>query len=307
MRNFWAITTFFNPAGYKTLLNNYYIFAENLAKQGVNLLTVEVAFDGKEHEIPLDENVVRVRSNSIMFLKENLINVGVKHLPSDCKYFGWVDCDLIWQDDNWVGQAINKFESGADILQLYKKIYYLPPKTYKLDGSKILAVQGVIWQAKIHHNWLQRRKRKDLPFSAPGFAFAMTKSFFNKLNKIYDSNIVGSGDTFFVDCLLDSESIHAYWNSITDAMRSDMSEYKKKLKQLNPKVDYIPQDIMHLFHGSLSNRGYRSRHNIVVENDFDPKLDIKLNEDGVYEWSSNKPQMHDSIKQYFFDRKEDEV
>jgi hypothetical protein len=47
------------------------------------------------------------------------------------------------------------------------------------------------------------------------------------------------------------------------------------------------------------------RHLAILENNYDPQTDIKL-ENNVYEWATNKPNMHVSIKNYFFGRMEDD-
>ncbi len=41
------------------------------------------------------------------------------------------------------------------------------------------------------------------------------------------------------------------------------------------------------------------------EFDFDPKADIALDHNGCWEWSSDKPELHRRVKQYFASRKED--
>lgn len=304
--NFWAVTTFFNPAKFKSLLNNYFIFADQLKRQGVNLLTVECAFGNDEYEIPVTENVYRVRSNSVMWQKERLINFGVSKLPTDCKYFGWLDCDIILTDDNWAAMAVEKLQK-AHVIQLFKKVIYLPNGHLTFNGvDKILQTQSVIWQKIIHRNWLQRRKLKELPFSAPGFAWAARRDFFfnSEFNGIYDKNIIGSGDTFLVDCFLDSWDIHGFARKFTEPMKVHMTEWAKRIKKQNPVLDYIPVDIWHLYHGSLKNRNYMDRHDVILKYNYDPLNDIALC-DNVYEWSSDKPEMHEDIRQYFYARKED--
>ena len=83
MNDFYVITVFFNPAGFTSLLNNYFIFADKIKKQGAKLITVECAFDDGKFYIPENDNVYRLRSNSIMWQKERLINYGVSKLPKD--------------------------------------------------------------------------------------------------------------------------------------------------------------------------------------------------------------------------------
>lgn len=302
MNEFWAVTVFFNPAGFQALYNNYFTFAEQLKRQGVNLLTVECAFNDGEYQIPEGEHVYRLRSNSVMWQKERLINYGVSQLPPDCKYFGWLDCDVLFSTDDWAKMAVEKLQK-ANIIQLYKKVFYMPPGMKQFDGSKMMAIQSVIWQKMIHKNWLERRRRKELPFSTPGFAWAARRDVFADIG-IYDRNIIGSGDTFLVDCYLDSWDIHGFASKFTDHMKKDMMAWCKKLKEKKPVLDYLPIDIYHLWHGSLKNRKYMDRHDVVLKYDYDPEKDIVLS-NNVYEWSSDKKGMHEDIRQYFYDRQED--
>lgn len=302
---FWAVTTFFNPARFKSLLNNYFIFSDALKKQGVNLLTVECAFGDDEFEIPDGPNVHRVRGESVMWQKERLINFGVSQLPPECKYFGWLDCDVLFTDDNWAKTAVEKLQK-AHIVQLFKKVIYLPQGHLSFNGKdKVTQVQGVIWQKMVHRNWLQRRKLKELPFSSPGFAWAARREFFEDLGGIYDKNIIGSGDTFLVDCFLDSWDIHGFVKKFTDPMKVHMLEWCERLKKKQPVLDYVPVDIWHLWHGSLKNRRYMDRHDVILKYNYDPAQDIVLDGE-VYEWASDKPGMHEDIRQYFYERKEDE-
>lgn len=304
MSEFWAITVYFNPAKFKSLLSNYLLFSENLRQQNVKLLTVECAFNDDEFQIPLGENVHRLRSNSIMWQKERLINYGVSVLPPECKYFGWLDCDVIFSNPDWAKMAVEKLQK-AHIIQLFKKVFYLPPGHKTFDGhSRIMAIQGVVWQKIIHKNWLERRRRKELPFSVPGFAWGARRDVFEDIGGIYDRNIVGSGDTFLVDCYFDSWDIHGFAAKFTDHMKRDMLEWYSLLKKKQPILDYLPIDIYHLWHGSLKNRQYMDRHDIILKYDYDPRTDIIL-KNNVYEWNSDKYGMHQDILAYFHSRQED--
>lgn len=304
MDNFYVITVFFNPAGFSSLLKNYFIFAERIKQQNVKLLTVECAFENGPFYIPEGPGVHRVRSNSVMWQKERLINYGVSQLPADCKYYGWVDCDVLFLSDDWAVQAVNKLEK-ADVIQLFKKVHYMPLGMESYDGSKVPFMQGVAWQYKIHKNWLIRRKNNDLTFSVPGFAWACKRSLFEDIGGIYDRNIVGSGDTFLVDCYLDSWEIHGFASKFNENMKRELMIWRDKLVAKKPVLDYIPVDAAHLWHGSLKNRRYMDRHDIILKYDYNPVEDVRI-ENGVLEWNTDKPGMHADIRQYFYDRKEDE-
>lgn len=301
--SFWVLTSFFNPAKFNSLLKNYHIFKEKLNSQGVNLLTIELAFNQDEFNLPPDKYTVQLRGSSVMWQKERLLNHGLSLLPDDCDKFAWIDCDVLFSTDQWADMASDALDQN-DIIQLYKRIFYLPKGDLEYKGTHTTMLQGLVWQKIIHKNWLERRRKKELPFSAPGFAWAAKRSVFSDIG-IYDKNIIGSGDTFLVDCYFDSWEIHGYAKKFTDAMKVDMMEWKDKLDQKNPSIGYIPVDIYHLYHGSLKDRRYMDRHEAILQNSYDPKTDIIL-KDGIFEWGSEKPMMHETIRQYFFNRKEDE-
>lgn len=296
MKKFWCVIPYFNPAKYEALQRNWSIFTHELRKKKINHVTVELSFDGS-YDIPESFDVIRLRSNSVMWQKERLINHGVSLLPSSCEYYAWLDCDVLFEMDDWVDQTIYKLDSN-DIIQLFKRVYYMPKDCESFDGRYDTMVQGVIWQNKTHKNWLERRRTKCLPFSSPGFAWAARRDF-----TLYDKNVVGSGDTFIVDCLLDSWEIHGFAKKFTPKMREHMMNWRYQLPKL--KYDYIPQSIYHLYHGSLKNRGYMDRHDILIDNNFDPTTDIRY-ENNVLEWNTDKSDLHNRIKRYFYDRREDE-
>jgi len=303
MNELVVITTFFNPAKYISNLKNYFIFSNQLKKQNIKLITVELAFHDDDYCIPLGPDIYRLHGDSVMWMKERLINYAVDNLlPDECKYFCWVDADILFPD-NWHLEAIQKFEAGADLLQLFKKVVHLPKGQERFQGDNIFMLQGIVWQKTIHKNWLPRRLDKSLPFSAPGFAWGAKREFFQHVDGIYDKNIIGSGDTFLVDCLFDSWDIHGYASKFTNHMKIHMMDWYKTFIQKEINVDYLNIDIFHLWHGSLKNRGYMSRHDAILNNDYDPINDIKL-VDNVYEWNSQKPNMHAEIEAYFFRRQE---
>ena len=266
-------------------------------------MTIELAFNNDDYCLPEDPSIIRVRGNSIMWQKERLINFAVSHLPEECKYFGWLDSDIIFGNDNWSEIAVEKLQK-ANIVQLFKRVFYLPKGDLEYKGKHDSMIQSVIWQKNIHKNWLERRRKKELPFSAPGFAWAARRDTFEHVGGIYDLNIVGSGDTFMVDCYLDSWDIHGYYKKFTTKMKEHMMEYVENFRKKPIVLDYVPVDIFHLWHGTMKNRAYMDRHEIMIKYDYDPRVDVK-EENGILEWNSDKKDMHNDIIQYFEKRRED--
>ena len=106
----WAITSYFNPVGYKRRLSNYRIFRANL---GVPLVTVELSFDGEFELKEKDADIlIQLSGGAVLWQKERLLNFAIKAVPSDVKRIAWLDCDVILKRADWVEEAkrqLNEF------------------------------------------------------------------------------------------------------------------------------------------------------------------------------------------------------
>src|SRR5579863_3245032 len=95
----WAITCYFNPAGYRRRLANYRLFREHLI---VPLVTIELAYEGN---FALDDEdaeiLVRLRGKDILWQKERLLNIALNALPNSCRKVAWLDCDIIFGANDW--------------------------------------------------------------------------------------------------------------------------------------------------------------------------------------------------------------
>lgn len=289
----WCICVVFNPAGYRSRIDNYLIFKERLESQKVNLLTVELAFHDQEHVL---KDSIKLRSNSIMWQKERLINYAISLIPTD--KFAWLDADLLLPD-GWLDIVEEKLEK-SDFVQLFQTIAHLKQHERHFGGERESTKNSIIWQKKTYgDHWLELRQQKKIYHTEPGFGWATKKSVFPAL---YDKLICGSGDNFLADCLLDCHGLHHYRTKFTNHMLKDMKEWSEKIQK--KEIDYLPMEIFHLWHGSISDRGYFTRDLIFQQHDYNPKVDIRL-ENHVWEWATNKPLFHQAIIDYFRNRKED--
>lgn len=102
--HFGVITILFNPMKYKSRYEWYHRFDEHMSRSNVTLLTVECIFDcaddidlpQQKFEVtrPNDPRHLQIRAPSVLWLKENLINIAVKRLPTFVQYVAWIDCDI---------------------------------------------------------------------------------------------------------------------------------------------------------------------------------------------------------------------
>ena len=99
----WAITSYFNPVGYRRRIENYRVFRQRLT---VPLVTVELSFDGIFQLQRTDADVlVQIHGGDVMWQKERLLNIALQWLPSTCEKIAWLDCDVIFARHDWAELA----------------------------------------------------------------------------------------------------------------------------------------------------------------------------------------------------------
>lgn len=104
LTHFAVITVIFNPMRYHTRYDLYHKFQAHIARAGVTLLTVECIFDvEKDSGLPKQKFQVtqpknplhlQIQAPSVLWLRENLINIAVQYLSMDIEYLAWLDADI---------------------------------------------------------------------------------------------------------------------------------------------------------------------------------------------------------------------
>lgn len=295
----WVLTTFFNPANYKSRIKNHNIYFIRMS-QSTPIYTIELAFGDDPFQIESD---LQLRSKDVLWPKERMLNVALSKLPKECKYIAWIDGDVLFPENNWIESAIEKFEKGADLLQLFEEVKHLPPN--KISGDEFIASEkGLVWQSKQYPDFIKMRKENKLTYATTGFAWAARREMFE--NGFYDKHVLGTNDNVIIDSCLNTFELHHYYRAGQGTLiLEDMMKWAKNFNK-DYKVDYVPTTIHHLFHGYKKNRGYLTREDTVRKHNYDPNQDIKLEND-VYVWATEKPELHKEVKDYFGSRNEDEL
>lgn len=303
---FWGIACYFNPQKYKNNLPNYRIFREGTRRQGLPLLTVELAFGDDAFVLePGDaDKLVQVRAKDIIGQKERLQNIAFQNLPDSCKKFAWLDADIIFENENWVSEACEKLETYPAI-QLFEYAIWLPKGTRNLPDPEPPIGKQLGMRQPSHVFCILNKDINIYPH--PGFAWAARREIFADIG-FYDSLIMGSGDVVILDALCD-QALNLKRVPYVYCRRDFLEDIEKWQNILRTRtrgqVSCIKGNILHLYHGSLKNRRYDFRDDTMKHFDFDPQNDLKLNADQCFEWASDKPRLHKYMRDYFWIRNED--
>lgn len=309
--SFWGITSFFNSEKYKNKIENYLIFKQGIKKQGLKIIVVECAFKDAPFELTSDDAdiLIQVRSNSVMWQKERLLNIALQKIPIDCDKIAWLDGDIIFLNNNWVEETSKLLEEYA-VCQLFEHAFRLSEKesqavknylgtNFDLDlylGLNERIRQDSGYESAIYHSL---NNKLDIRFHNLGFAWAARREIFSEQG-FYDKMILGSGDKIMKNSFSNYKLDQKFTNTLSKELLKDINIWSTAIfSRVKSNVYYTSGKLLHLYHGHSKNKFHQSRYLMIKKYNFKPKEDLKLNEDECFEWASDKKKLHGFVKKYF--------
>lgn len=291
-----VMIAFYNPAGFKRILNNVLYVIHTLKEKNIPYFVAECVFPNRKPQIPNADLVLH--SNSYLFYKEQLLNKLETIIPEKYTKLVAMDGDIIFDAPDWLDQ-ISVFLDTHDIIQPYLKACWLMP-----DNKRIRA-----WKYGIAYAHTQNIASRMSTISKyhPGFAWAFRRSVFKRLGGFYSNALIGGGDSlfmlnFFYDTI--PESWVKRFENAFHLFTSDWANYHARFKEVNPTLGHLNIKALHLFHGLILNRQYGTRYSILNKyTNLTWDAIFKVNDDGLTEFID--PNMNDILLKFFKQRKED--
>ena len=295
-----VIVVISNPCLYA---KRYILFKEFLKRieeeeQNVRVYVVELIYKNQKFIITdaKNKNHLQIKTDVPIWHKENMINLGVKYLlPKDYKAFAWIDADLEFENNLWALDTLKILNGSKDVIQLF---------SHCVDMDKNCDNLTIHNSFGYSYNKNKKYSVKSKDFWHPGYAWAITRSAYEKIGGLYDKGILGSGDSImalsFINKCKDIQNInysHDYNNS--------MMLFQDNAKML--RLGYTPGIIRHHYHGSKKNRNYTERWKILMEHKYSPITHLTYDEVGILIPTKElSDKFITDIYNYFLERKEDE-
>jgi hypothetical protein len=273
------ITSLFNPCNYININKNYLKFSLNIKKYA-DLFPVELSFNN-DFFIE-DNNVIRINGcpNNTLWQKEVLLNIALANLSSEYTDVAWIDCDIIFENEDWVSQlseALNNYK----IVQLFREGYKLDINDTPIPCKSLLHTFPKTGEA--------------------GFAWAARREILDEI-KLLDNQFFGGADFIMAAAFMNKP--HLIDNLSRYINNDDTKQwFVKAQKIVNRSVGYIDSTITHLYHGNIYNREYTRqiyRQQLISSINLDRDI-TKVN--GL--WSVSDEHLENSLK-YFLARQEDD-
>lgn len=285
IRNLHVITSYFNPCGYRRLRDNYWRFRDAL---NAPLHTIELCFGDREPEI---SDAVRVRTGTVIWAKESLLNILIDRLPPEVDAIAWIDADVIFDNPDWAEEACTKLRSYA-VVQPWSKSWHQMPdgslQKYKHSCASLFATGNKYWS--------------NFAFATPGFAWAARADWLRR-HRLADTHVIGGGDTAMLAAFTDRP---LYLETrLSQAHRAHHDKWVRAVSgEVQRSLDYVPGNIRHLWHGYKADRNYIDRYQALAS--FDPERDLVRRPDGLWDWSAAaSDEMVAAVRQHFLNRQED--
>jgi hypothetical protein len=224
-----------------------------------------------------------------------MINLGVRHLvPATWKAMAWIDADIEFENHDWALDTLKILNGGYDIVQLFSHACDMDFKKHSMSVFNSFGychVKNTMGQGGVN-------------YPHPGYAWAITRNAYEKINGLYEYAILGSGDHVMAKALVGKGSTAINPASHKDYFKSiEIFEEKAKLLRLG----YVPGVIRHHWHGSKVNRKYMERWEILIKHDYSPAIHLTKDAVGLLIPTSQCPSgLLADIVQYGKDRNEDE-
>ena len=293
-----VVTVMSNPCNFRRRVVLAKEFINRMEfEQDVTLYVVELAYGNEPFYITDPENPrhLQLRGDTILWHKENMINIGVqKLLPKTWKAMAWVDADVEFESPCWAADALRILNGSRDIIQLF---------SHCIDMDRETRAMRIFQSFGFQYNKGFDYTISGLNYFHPGFAWACTRKAYDKLGGIYEHAILGSGD-YVLSMSLIGQAIQTVNRGETSNYKQHALAYEKKMKRM--RIGYVPGVIRHHYHGSKKNRGYMNRFKILINHNYDPFIHVTHDANGLLVPTADCPkEMLREIAAYFFSRAED--
>jgi hypothetical protein len=305
--NFYLVCCISNPCMYKSRYRLYFQFRKHIEEElGIkNFYTVEMAFADRQFVVTEPDNLrhIRVNGNSEVWLKENMFNIALARLPKEAKYIAFVDADVRFLNQNIVCDTIHALQH-YNVVQMFESVFDLGPRGEICQVHKSFAYcynagAPYPYGKKGHYHV------KGNHSFHPGFSAAFRREVLEGIGGFLDKAVLGSGDNHMWLCFI-GKGQDSIPGGIHPEYRKMVMDYQAKCDvYVQKNIGSCPGTIVHSYHGKKSDRRYRERWSVLIENQYNPVTDVTKNLHGILELTGNKHKLRDDIRKYFRERNED--
>lgn len=303
----WAITSYYNPAGFTGRRQTYRTFRERL---GIPIATVELSYNGRFELTKDDADVlIQISGGAVLWQKERLINLAIASLPAGVDKVAWLDADLLFDRKDWAEETSRQLDTH-NLVQVFSEIVDLGPGEIEPTAASrsgppsgrslasLVARENVDVPDVIENTALVRAR-------CCGFAWAGRRDLVQR-HGLYDAMVIGGGVRALAAAIYGCPEKLCSTYRLNDERRAHYLNWAERFhRAVDGRIGFTDGRVHHIWHGDPKNRKYQERHRWFTEFAFDPATDITVGANGAWHWARPRPDLERFFAEYFMNRAED--
>jgi hypothetical protein len=289
----------FNPTSSVRIVQNWLFVWNRLRAAGIPVFGAELLYPWQRDSFFAPEfKTITVRSSSIMFHKEKLLERLVREVPESYTKLCAIDCDIVFQRPDWY-DAVSAALDEAPVVQPYDRCMWMSADLRRPLGVNPSAV-AVLPEIRAQHATGVTNALR----GHPGFAMAMRRSVHQ-----FVWAVVGGGDAMFLRGVAGLTGNLGNNQRMNDMLLPGWNEWAATA---HTDVSFAAGGIWHMWHGPREGRQYQDRYEKFVAAVPPSVKDVREilveNEDGVWEWREDvRKELNGMMLRYFAGRDDDSV
>jgi hypothetical protein len=281
----YVLTAISNPRRFASRYKLYREFEKYVQASGATLITIEAGFGERGFHVTDAANPshIQVSNSHEIWQKERMIEIAKSRLPRDARYIATVDADVRFERPDWAEETIHMLQHHS-VVQMFSHAIDLGPSHE--------AIQYHTGFAFCYRHGLTRPVagvNSGGPFWHPGFAWAYRREALDAVGGFIDTAILGAGDHHMALALI-GRAEESFAGGLTEAYKRPVLLWQKRaVRAFETNMGFVPGLLRHQWHGGKAERQYESRWQILVDEQFDPEVDVIKDAQGLWQLAGNKP------------------
>ena len=253
------LIAYFNPIGYvRTTMNVLYVI-NKLRNKGYPLYVAEVSLQGKDFTLAPEHRQLSVKTDSVLFYKENIFNMLEKTIPGRYQKLVLMDCNVEFDSLDWYRLTSILLETN-DVVQPFHVAHWM-----NINYSIVLRERYSYLNVSSHLTAEDRINMKAAPPSHEGFAWAFRRPLFQAMGGMPEFAVLTGGDTIVALAVSPISIRTRFFLHQLPYLRTSVGTYNARAQVAFDMFGVVPGKrttcstpgaIRHLFHGSRSRRRY---------------------------------------------------
>lgn len=313
LSKFHVVTCISNPVMFASRYQLYADFAQHMKDSGVTLWTVEVAYANRPFEITQEGNPyhLQLRTDCEIWHKENMLNLIIQKLPSDWKYVACLDADIQFQRKDWAMATIQQLQH-YQVVQVWSNAIDMGPNTQAFAQARSFCSRYIA-------SGRPATPQNYNDYWHTGYGWAYRREALDQVGGLLDIAVLGSADFYMGWGLLglmdknlynDVSSLPHRKKGFTQNYINRLLQWQDRARGLKRSIGCVDGTITHFWHGPKTKRNYNTRENILIDNEFDPDIDLTRTSTGLWALrveSDRQISLRDGIMGYMRSRDEDSI